>query len=306
VSTRILAWSSNLFDRLEARWETLATQRRVAAGLTIVFLAGMAIIEAKRRGWLPAALSDSLPDKHFDAILWAFTLLLLAEVVSLVFALAKSVATAVGKQLEIMSLILVRQSFKELTKFSEPIEWSDTVRDQVLYILSDAFGALAIFAILVLYTRMQRHQPISSDEAERTSFIASKKLTALFLLASLVVIGLNVVWSWHQGQIDGSLFTALSEDYFEIFYTLLIFADVLMVLISMRYSIAYPVVFRYFGFAVATVLIRLALTAPRFIDAGLGITAALFAVGLTWIYNIACEQIRPGPAQPNEESAAVK
>jgi len=38
---------------------------------------------------------------------------------------------------------------------------------------------------------------------------------------------------------------------------------------------------------VATVLIRLALTAPRFVDAGLGITAAVFAVGLTWVCNMA-------------------
>jgi hypothetical protein len=101
-----------------------------------------------------------------------------------------------------------------------------------------------------------------------------------------VVIGVHVVWSWHHGVIDGTLFNALSHDYFEIFYTLLIFADVLIVLVSMRYSIAYPIVFRYFGFAVATVLIRLALTAPRFVDAGLGITAALFAVALTWVYNL--------------------
>ena len=105
------------------------------------------------------------------------------------------------------------------------------------------------------------------------------------LLVSLVMIGLHVTLSWHQGTIDGTLFNAFSHDYFEIFYTLLIFADVLVVLISMRYSIAYPIVFRYFGFAVATVLIRLALTAPRFIDAALGITAAIFAVGLTWVYN---------------------
>ena len=284
---RLLARSSHLFDRLEARWDTLATQRWVATGLTLVFLFGMTIIEVNRRGWLPANLSEHLPNKHFDAILWAFTLLLLAEVISLIFALAKSVATAVGKQLEIMSLILVRQSFKELTKFSEPIEWNDTVRDQVLYILSDAFGALAIFAILVLYTRLQRHQPISSDASDRSSFVASKKLVSLSLLGSLVIIGAHVVWSWQAGVISGTLFNAFSHDYFEIFYTLLIFADVLIVLISMRYSIAYPIVFRYFGFAVSTVLIRLALTAPRFIDAGLGITAAIFAVALTWTYNYA-------------------
>jgi len=57
------------------------------------------------------------------------------------------------------------------------------------------------------------------------------------------------------------------------------------VLISLRYSVAYPVVFRYFGFAVATVLIRLALTAPRVVDAGLGVVATLFAIALTWVYN---------------------
>lgn len=282
---RVLVRSSQIFDTLESRWETLATQRWVATGLTLVFFIGMVAIEANRRGWFPAGLSDHLPDKHFDAILWAFTLLLLAEVISLIFALAKSVATAVGKQLEIMSLILVRQSFKELTKFSEPIEWSETVLDQVLYILSDAFGALAIFAILVVYARLQRHQPISSNAEELSSFVAAKKTIALVLLASLVVIGVHVASSWSEGAIAGTLFNAFSHDYFEIFYTLLIFADVLIVLISMRYSIAYPVVFRYFGFAVSTVLIRLALTAPRFIDAGLGITAAIFAVSLTWIYN---------------------
>jgi len=45
------------------------------------------------------------------------------------------------------------------------------------------------------------------------------------------------------------------------------------------------VVFRYFGFAVATVMIRLALTAPRVIDAALEVAATLFAIALTWVYN---------------------
>ncbi len=282
---RILNRTSPIFDSLESKWENLATQRSIATALTLVFLMGMVVIEFNRRGWLPAEVAEHIPDKHFDAIIWAFTLLLLAEVISLIFALAQSVATAVGKQLEIMSLILVRQSFKELSKFPEPIEWSDGVRHQVLYILSDAFGALSIFAVLVLYTRLQRHRPITQDLTELSSFVAMKKLIALTLLASLFVIGIQVVSSWNQGAIEGSLFNALSQHFFEIFYTLLIFADVLIVLISLRSSIAYPVVFRYFGFAVATVLIRLALTAPHFFDAALGIIAAIFAVGLTWIYN---------------------
>lgn len=43
--------------------------------------------------------------------------------------------------------------------------------------------------------------------------------------------------------------------------------------------------FRNSGFAVATVVIRLALTAPPFINVDLGLDAAFFAIGVTWIYN---------------------
>jgi hypothetical protein len=95
-------------------------------------------------------LAERLPSNHFEAILLPFTLLLLAEVISLVFAIAQSVAIAVGKQLEIMSLILIRQSFKELTFFPEPIVWdltSGEITRRVLYILSDASGALVIFGL---------------------------------------------------------------------------------------------------------------------------------------------------------------
>jgi hypothetical protein len=280
MTNTVLARTGLIFDSLEQRWQKLTTQRRVASALVIVFIAGLALVEARRLPWLPTELADRLPSNHFEAILLPFTLLLLTEVISLVFALAQSVAVAVGKQLEIMSLILIRQSFKELTFLPEPIVWdmnSGEMTRRVLYILSDASGALVIFALLVVYFRMQIHQPISRDPDDQSSFVGAKKLIALILLASVVVIGVEVVWAWANNNMQHS--------FFEVFYTLLIFADVLIVLISLRYSVAYPVVFRYFGFAVATVMIRLALTAPRVFDAGLGVTATLFAIALTWVYN---------------------
>jgi len=280
MPSRFQQRTESLFGTLEQKWEKLTTQRRVASTLVIVFIAGLALVEARRVPWLSQDVAERLPSNHFEAILLPFTLLLLTEVISLVFALAQSVAVAVGKQLEIMSLILIRQSFKELTFFPEPIVWGATsgeITRRVLYILSDATGALIIFALLAVYFRLQTHQPITSDPDDRSSFVGAKKLIALLLLASLVAIAVNVTWAWFA--------TGEEKSFFEVFYTLLIFADVLVVLISLRYSVAYPVVFRYFGFAVATVLIRLALTAPRVIDAGLGVTATIFAIALTWVYN---------------------
>jgi hypothetical protein len=280
MPNRLLSGTGSVFDLLEERWQKLTTQRRVASTLVVVLVAGLALVEARRISWLSPELAERLPSNHFEAILLPFTLLLLAEVISLVFAIAQSVAIAVGKQLEIMSLILIRQSFKELTFFPEPIVWdltSGEITRRVLYILSDASGALVIFGLLVIYFRMQTHQPISRDPDDQSSFVGAKKLIALALLASLAIIAAEVAWAW--------LFTGEEHSFFEIFYTLLIFADVLIVLISLRYSVAYPVVFRYFGFAVATVLIRLALTAPRVVDAGLGVVATVFAIALTWVYN---------------------
>lgn len=276
----ILKRSEELFDVLSRRWETMATQKWVATFLVVIFVAGLLLVEVRRLQWLPADISHRLPTNHFEAILFPFTLLLLFEVITLVFAIAESVATAVGKQLEIMSLILIRQSFKELTYFPEPIVWDTTsseITRRVLYIGSDAAGALIIFGLLVIYLRLQRHQPISSDPDERSNFVAAKKLIAVLLLLSLVVIAAEVTLAW--------MATGVAHSLFEVFYTVLIFADILIVLISLRYSVTYPVVFRYFGFAVATVLIRLALTAPRVVDAALGVSATLFAIALTWVYN---------------------
>jgi hypothetical protein len=280
MPSRLQNRAGTFFDLLEQRWQKLATQRRVASALVIVFGAGLALVEVRRLPWLSQELAERLPSNHFEAILLPFTLLLLAEVISLVFALAQSVAMAVGKQLEIMSLILIRQSFKELTFFPEPIVWSTTsgeISQRVLYIISDAAGALMIFGLLVIYFRLQIYQPISSDPDDQSSFVGAKKFIALVLLVCLLLIAVNVVWAW--------VTTGEERSFFEVFYTLLIFADVLIVLISLRYSVAYPVVFRYFGFAVATVLIRLALTAPRVVDAGLAVTATIFAIALTWVYN---------------------
>jgi ABC-type glucose/galactose transport system permease subunit len=95
---------------------------------------------------------------------------------------------------------------------SEPIVWdltSSEVTQRVLYILSDASGALIIFGLLVVYFKMQTHQPISRDPDDQSSFVGAKKLIALVLLASLAVIAtvfaIALTWVYNRtasGEID--------------------------------------------------------------------------------------------------------
>jgi hypothetical protein len=275
---------TRLFDRLEAIWSGARTRRAVAALLAAAFGTALLLIEASRRGAVPAAWG--VPTNHFVAVELAIWLLLAFEVVGLVFGLARSVASAAGKQFEIFSLILLRHAFEELGHVGEPIVW-EAARGAVLRMLANAFGALLIFVVLGSFYAAQRHRPLSDDARDTRSFIAAKKVIALGLLAVFAVIaGRSAVSGRH--------------DFFESFYTVLVFADVLVVLLSLRYAASYDVVFRNSGLAVATVLLRVALAAPAFYNAALGVAAALFALGLT----LACNRV--GPILRGEAAVVTK
>lgn len=273
---RLYSLIDRLFDKLEKIWESIYTQRIVTDLLVLAFVIGLIVIELNRKGVLPETLSEWVPRNHFYAVGLAFTLLLFLEAIGLVFALAHSVADSLGKQFQVLSLILLRKPFKEFIYFDEPITWTQ-VSSPVLHILADASGALLIFVALGFYYHVQQHRPITKDTLEQFRFTAAKKLVSLLLLTLFVMIGVNHLRSY---LVQGSI-----NSFFDTFYTLLIFSDVLIVLISLRYSSTYKVVFRNSGFALVTVVIRLALTAPPYIDVGLGLCAAILALGFTLAYN---------------------
>jgi hypothetical protein len=266
--------AGRLFDRLEARWDAPRTQHRIGSLLVAAFVGALVVIELGRRGWLPATLATRVPRSHFGAVVLAFTALLVQELVALVFALARSVADSVGKQFELLSLILLRKAFLEVSTFGEPVEWARAA-DAVPHVLADMIGALAVFVLVAVYARVQRHRAIAVGD-DQVAFVAAKKVVALLLLAALLV-----------GAVDtarGMLVARTPGRFFEVFFTVLIFSDILLVLLSLTYSADYRVVFRNSGFAAATVMIRLALTAPPYVNVLLGTGAAAFAVLVSVAY----------------------
>ncbi|MEZ4457541.1 MAG: hypothetical protein R2882_13490 [Gemmatimonadales bacterium] len=274
---RLLQSIARVFDRLQARWEWLTTHRAMGAVFVAVYLAALGVIELNRLGLLSGQAAAVVGTSHYGAVNVAFTGLLVVEILSLVFVLADSVATSVGKQFELFALILLRKAFMAFGAMGEPIEWGRSY-EELLVIGADIAGALLVFFLLGAYYRLQRHQPIVAGAAERASFIAAKKAVALLLLGAFALLGILEL----RDAIGGSA----SWDFFQSFYTLLVFSDILLVLLSLSFNSSFSAVFRNTGFAAATILLRLALTAPPFFNAVTGLAALLVAIGLTVAYNL--------------------
>lgn len=288
----MLAFASKKTDQLEHLWENYVMRRAAGSILVVTYVIMIGLIELNRQNIMPAPLSDILPRNHFFAVEIAFTVLLFTEVVSLIFGLTRSFSRSIGIQLEILSLILLRDTFKQFTYFSEPLEW-EQVSAGMVPMIADSLGALLIFVIIGLYYRLHRQRPITSDDLEQAEFVAYKKLIALGLIGVFAVIGIVDLVRLITGM--------PTYPFFETFYTILIFTDVLMVLLSLRYSMSFAITFRNFGYSIVTVFIRLTLIAPTVIGVLMGVGTALFAVWLTYAYNISMPMMKSVEAHHTQE-----
>ncbi len=265
-----------IFDPLHEFYEHEKVHRKISILLVFLFLFSLLVIELGRQLLLPDSMAAIVPGNHFYAVHTAFSIILILEVISLIFVLPCSFSKSVGKQFEILSLILIRNAFKELSYFAEPITYQGN-EEKILHILSNGFGALLIFTLLGVYYLVQARGHEDSSGPDLFGFVAAKKGISLLLLAAFVIMGLHHLYKAVFGGGEG--------DFFHGFYTLLILTDILIVLIAQCFHPSSKLVFRNSGYALSTLMIRIALVAPVYYNVLLGGAAIGFAIILTLISN---------------------
>ncbi len=266
------------YPPLRAFWESRRTAHRLSVALVTTFGLSLALALINDRHLLP--LPGLLGRCHFlQAVEVSFTLLLFFEMVSLVFVIPDSIANSIGKQIEILSLVLLRSSFKEFShyQFEQPLL---SQLPSVYKMVADGGGALLIFLLLSFYYGVQRHRAITPD-ADRASFVQLKQLIALLVLAALAVLTVHDVY---QALRTGHWVQSVDR-----FYLLLIYADVLLLLVAFRYTLHYPDIFRYSAFVLVTVFIRFSLLAPVYYNALLGVFSVGFAIAVVYFHTLFTE-----------------
>lgn len=261
---------THAYDTLKIMWADEKTSRFIALVLMFFFSMALIVIGLKANNLIPAPLATHIPKDIFAAVRFAFSMLLLVEVVSLIFIIADSTSLATGKQLEIMSLLLLREAFTDISQLDYVIVLS---RDWlvIVQIIMASLAAVALFAVKHFFLQWHHVQ----SYRDMGAYIAIKKCTSLVLLAVfLALLGYDIYRMMFLGE--GSLFL-------RAFYTVLIFTDIFLVFIGQYYTPSFVATFRNSGFAVSTLLMRIALGSPHYISALLCVFAAFYLLLLNWV-----------------------
>ncbi len=240
---------------------------------TFIFSMGVALINHNGLFILPKLLYHL----HFlQSIEISFTLLLFFEMISLVFVIPHSIANSIGKQIEVLSLVLLRSSFKEFSHFNFHLPVQDQLQP-VYKMISDGVGSSIVFLLLSIYYNMQQHRPVTAPK-DKLQFIVLKQYIALIVFISLLFLQSIDVYNFMN--------TGLWVQSIDEFYMILIFADLLFMLVAFKYTLHYPDVFRYAAFVLVTVFLRLSLMAPVYYNALLALFSVLFAIFVSYAHNI--------------------
>ncbi|WP_194972966.1 hypothetical protein [Aquiflexum lacus] len=286
---KFFKWQINIFDILDEHWESPPVTKVISNIVVGFFVVGLLFGLFSYLNILDLGESFTA----FFAIELAFNVLLIFEVLGLIFLIPKSVADSVGKQFEIISLLLLRDAFKEFGHYLGDLTWDVGFLYELLPIVSDAFGAILIFLITGLFYRAQRHIRITQSYEEQKGFVAIKKLISIYLTVSFIGLGIfDIISAYQTHEFIYSI---------KLFYTLLIFTDVFILLFSLRYTSKYYNLFRYSSFALATIFLRLTLSAPPYYNVLLAVIAGLMVLGVTYIYN----KLLSKQAKPLEVQAEV-
>ena len=245
--------------------------------LTIILLNNYNLIEL-------SVVGTNLFSNPISALYTPFSFILVYEAFLLIYYIPRSFTTAVGKQYQIMSLIVIRKIFKDIPLVDLNANWIENSNNQQL--VFDLVGVLIIFFLIYLFKITKEKLPIKPVSQKLDRFIASKKLVSIVLLPILFTICIFSFVNWFNGVfIEESFNDNLNNLFFNEFFTILILADVFILLLSFQYTERYSQLIRNTGFIISTILLRLSFSVSGLTSILLIISGIVFGLLILLIYN---------------------
>ena len=278
-----------LFQKLLSDKTRTTTEKIILNIALISFFVHLLMIYLLKFDVIEFNSDTELLNNPISAIYTPFSFILIYEVYLLIYYLPKSFTTYITKQYEIITLIIIRKLFNDLSSLELSSNWFEIKGD--LQFTYDLIASLLLFFFIYLFQKQGKkkvkQQVNLNPDIEK--FVKKKRLIAVILVPLFLFMALDTLLKWSNGMsITTNEFPSLESInnlFFDQFFTVLILVDVVLLLISFFYTDQFHKIIRNSGFIISTILIRMSFGVNGLTNTILILVAVLFGLAILSIHN---------------------
>jgi len=278
-----------IFDLFLSEKTRAKTEKLILKLALFSFFIHLVIIYLIKFDFLAQPINSELLTNPISAVYTPFSFILIYEVYLLIYYLPKSFTTYITKQYEIITLIIIRKLFKDLSTLELTADWFEIKGD--LQFTYDLLASLVLFYLIFLFQKQgkQKTKKAVGENNVIQRFVKRKKIIAVILVPLFFTMALYTLIDWSAGLSITTdtipSFESINNLFFDQFFTVLILVDVVLLLISFFYTDQFHKIIRNSGFVISTILIRMSFAVTGFISTILIVVAVLFGLAIIAIHN---------------------
>lgn len=245
--------------------------------------------------YLPNIHPERLLSNPINAIYTPFSFLLVYEAYLLLYYLPQSTSIYIGKQYEIITLILIRGVFKDITHLN--VGKSEGIGGFYMELWYDLATVTIVFGLIFIFYKISNRYMVQTtapspgmvENSAMQKFIRAKKLLSGLLLIVSLILGAYSFINWiSDASANHDIQSAIDINglFFDHFFTLLIMSDVVILLLSLFYTDDYPLIIRNSSFVISTILLKLSFSATGIMEQVLIIVGVSFGVVMYALSNL--------------------
>ena len=272
-----------IFDTIFSKYSRGKFEKFILILAALGFITHLMLIFLNSNGYIQLDVGDNLLKNPISALYTPFSFILVYEAFLLIYYLPSSFTVSVVKGYEIISLVLIRKIFKDVPQVDLSQDFFENPYNvQFIY---DIVGFVLVFFLIYLFKTTAGRPKKPKIDKKLEKFISQKKAISILLVPVLLALASYSFYNWL-----GSLFIEYSDDidvnflFFVDFFTILILVDVLLLLISFRYTERYSQLIRNTGFIISTIMLRLSFTATGLASVSFLVLGILFGVVILAIF----------------------
>ena len=231
----------------------------------------------------------NLQHSYLKAIYTPFSFILFYEVFLLVIIIPKSISEFVGKQFEVITLITLRGFFHDIADLDLK-NFININNPEFISLLYDLLASIIMLSLTILYYKIYQNNRKSEVVNELNNFINIKKLVSLSMILILLLLSISSLYIWGAAMAEA---LKLNQNYpnpntvfYADFFSIMIFVDVLLLIISFIYHFSFFTIFRNASFIITTILIRMSLTIEKPMNYIVILIGFLFSIITFYLYSL--------------------